>query len=195
MVGLQLPSTGATATGGGGGGSGGGGGGAVAPSISSGRDQFMKTLNWDGPAGDPRERGHYSRYKWTSCGLCGLAVQYQLAGNLGGGSRTGSGKEAAVSLLQDVLVAKRGGYVSRIQVFVTEVTSRCWKGMVLVEVEGGTGGAGCARRVYCTRAFNIVWLGRFFLPDGSGSFGGCSKKPPRLELQRVITSVDLKSMI
>lgn len=34
----------------------------MAPSISSGRDQFMKTLNWDGPAGDPRERGHYSRW-------------------------------------------------------------------------------------------------------------------------------------
>lgn len=69
MVGLQLPSRGGatnasgnSGTGGTGGGGGGGGGGGVVPSSTSSRDQFMKALNWDRPAGDPRERGHYSRY-------------------------------------------------------------------------------------------------------------------------------------
>lgn len=38
------------------------GGAASSSSGTSGRDQFLKTLNWDGPAGDPRERGHYSRW-------------------------------------------------------------------------------------------------------------------------------------
>ena len=41
---------------------GGGGVGGSSSFTASGRDQFLKTLNWDGPAGDPRERGHYSRW-------------------------------------------------------------------------------------------------------------------------------------
>lgn len=57
-----MPTAGAAAAvSGSGGGFLGGGSGGVTPATSSGRDQYMKTLNWDGPAGDPLERGHYSR--------------------------------------------------------------------------------------------------------------------------------------
>lgn len=58
---LPLPAAGgpsSSGTGIGGAATAGGTGGAMG---ASGRDQFLKTLNWDGPAGDPRERGHYSR--------------------------------------------------------------------------------------------------------------------------------------